>query len=119
VQFAAAGAVYTVIDVVTASNKILLDRPLDANLADDAVVLIGPNGTYNFAFVRNAISLVVRPMAVPRSGSGATGAVANYRGLAVRVVWSYDANKQGLLVTVDMLCGIAVLDTLLGQVMLG
>jgi hypothetical protein len=119
VQFAAAGAVYTVIDVVTASNKILLDRPLDANLADDAVVLIGPNGTYNFAFVRNAISLVVRPMAVPRSGSGATGAVANYRGLAVRVVWAYDANKQGLLVTVDMLCGIAVLDTLLGQVMLG
>jgi len=117
VQFAAAGAMYTVIDAT--STTILLDRPLDVTIANADVVFIGPNGTYNFAFVRNAISLVVRPMAVPRAGSGATGAVANYRGLAVRVVWSYDATKQGLMVTVDMLCGIAVLDTLLGQVMLG
>jgi len=119
VQFAAAGTVYTVIDVDTTNSKILLDRPLDANLADAATVFIGPNGTYNFAFVRNAMSLVVRPMAVPRAGSGAVGAVANYKGLAVRVVWAYDPNKQGLMVTVDMLCGIAVLDSLLGQVMLG
>jgi hypothetical protein len=118
VQFVAAGDMYVVIDNPT-TTSILLDRPLELAIVNDQALFIGPNGTYNFAFTRGALALVTRPMAVPRAGTGAVGAVANYRGLSIRIVWAYDYAKQGLAVTVDILCGVAVLDVLLGEVMLG
>lgn len=117
IQFAAAGEMYIAIEAT--STQILLDRPLVTAVLDNAVIFPGPLGAYNFAFVRNAIALVTRPMALPRPGTGAVGAVANYKGLSVRVVWSYDPYKQGTLVTVDILCGVAILDVKLGEVMFG
>ena len=39
--------------------------------------------------------------------------------MAMRVTITYDGVKQGHLVTVDLLCGIGVLDSNLGAVMLG
>lgn len=118
VQFTAGGAMYIVIDQPSATS-IQLDRPLAATIADNAVIFVGPNGTYNFAFLEQAIALVTRPMALPRQGSGAVGAVANYANLSVRVVWAYDYKKQGTVVTVDILCGVAILEALKGEVLLG
>jgi hypothetical protein len=109
--------VYTVIEATTTS--LLLDRPLEAAVADNAAVNIGPAGNYNFAFHRNAMTLVVRPFQTPRAGTGALSAVVNHNGLSMRATITYDGTKQGHLVTLDMLCGIQVLDTNLGAVLLG
>ena len=116
--------VYTIIQVAKISSgqySILLDRPLDesAGIADDAVINLGPVGEYNFAFHRNAVALVVRPLALPRPGTGALSSVVNFNDLSMRATITYDGTNQGHLVTLDMLCGVAILDTNLGAVMLG
>jgi len=114
----AGSTVYSIIDV-NALVGITLDRPLDTALADNDKVNIGPMGNYNLAFHRDAIALVVRPLARPKPGTGALSAVVNWNGLSMRATITYDGNKQGHLVTLDMLAGIAVLDTRLGAVLLG
>jgi hypothetical protein len=120
-----ASPVYSIIDV-NGLVGITLDRPLDLALTNNDAVNLGPAGTlagttgdYNFAFHRNALALVVRPLALPRAGTGALSGVVNFNDLSMRTVITYDGNKQGHLVTIDMLMGIAVLDTDLGAVLLG
>jgi len=98
---------------------LLVDRALAAALSNNDVVGIGPAGDYGFAFHRNAVTLVTRPLAAPAAGTGALASVANYNSLAVRVVITYDGTKQGHLVTVDILGGIEVLDENLGVCVLG
>lgn len=100
-------------------TTLALNRPLAAAAADNAVIGLGPNGNYNFAFHKNALALVTRPLAAPQSGTGALSFVANYNGLSMRVVITYDGDKQGHLVTCDALCGVKVLDRRLGCVVLG
>ncbi len=119
VSFGASGtaAVYTIIDV-TGTTGITLDRSLEVAINDDDAVNISPAGEYNFAFHRNAIALVTRPMELPRQGIGAAAANVNYNGLSVRVVLTYDGKAQGTRVTLDILAGIKVLDTNLGALML-
>jgi hypothetical protein len=119
VSFGASGTaeIYTVMKATTTS--LLLDRPLEAALADNAPVNIGPAGSYNLAFHRNAMTLVVRPLQAPKAGTGALSTVVNMNGLAMRATITYDGNKQGHLVTLDMLAGIKVIDTNLGAVLLG
>lgn len=96
------------------TTAILLNRPLDASIANDAVVGLGPKGDYGFAFHRNAIALVSRPLAQPMEGTGARAAVIEDRGIGIRVVVTYDGEAQGHRVTVDLLCGVKTLDTNLG-----
>lgn len=118
VTFGTTTTKYTVI-AVNGTTGITLDRPLDAAIADDAKVNIGPPGEYNFAFHHDAVALVTRPLALPMSGTGARAAVVNNNGFSMRVTITYSGESQGHLVTLDMLCGVAILDTNLGAVMLG
>jgi len=116
----AAGEVYTIMEVTNntgTQGDLLLNRPLVGALADDAVLGIGPGGSYNFAFTRGALALVTRPLALPKAPVSA--AVASYNDLSVRIVMTYDGNKQGHLITIDILCGAAVLDVRQGAVLLG
>lgn len=101
------------------STTIVLDRPLETALADNDVICLGPDGDLNFAFHRNALTLVNRPLAAPLPGAGARAAVAVHNNMAMRVVITYDGNAQGHLVTLDGLFGVKVLDTALGAVLLG
>jgi hypothetical protein len=112
---------YRIIRVIVDGSDyyILLDRPLEAALSDGDIVNYGPNGDYNFAFHRNALSLVSRPLAQPRAGTGALSGVANYNDMSIRVTITYEGRGQGHLVTLDVLAGVKVLDTNLGAVMLG
>ena len=114
---------YSIIDVevVTANTTwlITLDRPLEAALLDGDIVNYGPIGDYNFAFTRNALALITRPLAKPKSGTGALSGIANYNNLSIRVVITYDGDKQGHLVTLDVLAGVKVLDVDQGAVMYG
>lgn len=117
--FGTSTVIYGIIAVDTTAKTILLDRPLEATIADDATINLLPPGSYNFAFHRNALALVTRPLALPMPGTGARAGVGNYNDLSMRVVMSYDAHNQGTLVTVDTLIGVKVLDQKLGAVVFG
>lgn len=110
-------AIYTITDVT--STTMQLDRPLEVALVDNDIVNPGPAGDYNFAFNRNAISLIVRPLALIPAGMGAQSAIINHNGLSMRATLSHDGVKQGIRVTLDMLCGVKVMNTSLGSPILG
>lgn len=108
---------YSTINTPT-TTSMYLNRSLDDALAvDNALVSPGPSGEYNFAFHKNAISFVNRPLAKPIA-DGVKSAVVNYGGLSLRVTIAYDIDVQGHKIVVDLLCGTKVLDTNLGCVML-
>lgn len=107
-------------EVVNATDQsILLDRPLEIALADDEDVYPGPGGSYNFIFHREAIALVSRPLALPSAEMGVRSSVAVHNDVSMRIAMQYDIDSQGTKVTLDLLAGVAVLDTDLGVVMLG
>lgn len=97
---------------------ITLDRPLEVALIEGDIIDYGPKGNYNFAFDRNALALVVRPLAMPKAGTGALAGVSSFNDLAMRVVITYQGVGQGHLVTLDLLCGVKILDVDRGAVML-
>jgi hypothetical protein len=99
--------------------ELVVDRALAAAVSNSDVVGIGPAGDFGFAFHKNAVSLVTRPLAAPAQGTGALSSVASYNGLSIRVVITYDGSKQGHLVTVDILGGVEVLDENMGVCVLG
>lgn len=105
--------VYTVNESTLSSagvQALLLDRPLEVALADNDLAFPGPAGSFNWAVTPNAIALVSRPLAIPPSDLGVKAAVANYDGVAIRVVMQYDSSIGGTRVNIDMLAGVAVLD---------
>lgn len=111
---------YTIIeidDVSTTSVIVWLDRPLEVGLTAADSAFPGPHGSWCFAFHRDALALVNRPLALPSNSLGVQAAVGSYNGLAMRVAMQYDITAQGTIVTLDMLCGVAVLDTNLGCVL--
>jgi len=105
----------------TASNDydILLDRPLETAITDNDVVNLGPDGDYNFAYRRNALALVNRPLILPDSGTGVRAGVGMDNNMSLRVSMSYDSLKQATRITVDGLFGVKVLDTDQGAVCYG
>ena len=109
--------VYTIMAATT--TAIELDRPLVTAIANDDAVCIGPAGEYNFFFRRNALTLVNRPLALPSASTGVRGAVVDYNGIALRIVVTYDGEKQGQLVTCDTLCGVAQYESAEGGVLFG
>jgi len=116
--------VYTVIavetDPVDANDAIVwLDRPLTTAVIDNQDAFPGPSGSFNMAFHRNAIALVSRPLAMPNSAHGVSSAVGSYNDVTMRVSMQYNITSQGTIVTLDLLCGVALLDANLGCLMLG
>ena len=103
---------YTVIAVTDNGTdaEVLLDRPLEAQLANNDLAFMGPAGGFNLAFHRNAIALVIRPLVLVPSDTGARSAVAAFEDMAMRVTMQYDSSIQGMRVTFDLLCGVAILD---------
>lgn len=115
----AADPIYTVLGTDVSTTSITLDRPLEIAIADNDTVNIGPPGDYSFSFLKDAIALVIRPLAPPKAGTGARSAVVNYNNLSMRATITYNGDKQGHLVTLDFLAGIKVLNKNFGTVMLG
>jgi len=113
---ASTGKLYGALETPT-TTEILLDRPLEVALANDARIGVGPAGEYGFAFNKNAIAFVNRPLASPNPGTGVRSYVANLNGFSVRVTMSYDGKGRGTLVVIDMLCGVKVLNEDLGALL--
>jgi hypothetical protein len=114
---------YSIVDVtvITAGTtyQIELDRPLETAIADNDVIGYGHAGSYNFAFHRNALAMVMRPLAAPRAGAGAIAGTASFNGMSMRITISYEGRGQGHLVTLDLLMGTKVLDESLAVPFLG
>lgn len=96
---------YTVIQVN--ADGALLDRPLEADVADAAVVNFWPAGSYNFGFLPNNIVLAARALDIVPPGMGADCVVTSYNGLPIRITRGYDMHYQQIMVTVDILGGLA------------
>ena len=64
--------------------------------------------TPSIAFHKNAMALVTRPLALPQGA--AKSAIMNYDGFALRVVFGYDMQTKTDTVSIDMLCGVKLLD---------
>ena len=101
------------------TTEVALNRSLDVAVANNDIMGVGPSGNYSFAWFRDAIALVSRPLVAPPEGTGARSAVANANNIAVRITIAYDATAQGLRVTVDVLYGVKVLNKDMGVIFLG
>lgn len=104
---------YTIIEsenTAAGEQTVYLDRPLELALADNDKAFPGPYGAFNWAFHRNAVALVTRPLAMPMQGSGAMSAVAVHNGVGMRVCMQYDIDVGGTKVNCDLLAGVAVLN---------
>lgn len=113
---------YTVVQAYTNSSNasatdLWLDRPISAGLSANDAVFPGPSGGFNLAFHPHAIALVSRPLALPNSALGVRSGVAAYNDVAMRAAMQYDINYQGTRVTLDLLCGVKVLDASLGCIL--
>ena len=83
-------------------RKFGMDIYVDQNVAK--------NGSYtpSIAFHKNAMALVTRPLALPQGAAKA--AIMNYDGFGLRVVYGYDMNTKTDTISIDMLCGVKLLD---------
>ena len=83
-------------------KKFGMDIYVDQNIAK--------NGSYtpSIAFHKNAMALVTRPLALPNGAAKA--AIVNYDGFSLRVVYGYDMNTKTDTISIDMLCGVKLLD---------
>lgn len=75
--------------------------------------------TANLAFHRNAFSLVTRPLALPKGLADSQKAIVNYDGFGLRVIYDYNSQFKKDVVSIDMLCGVKTLDSLLACRLLG
>ncbi len=97
----------------------MLDRPLDAAIADDDAAFAGPAGDFNACFQRDSVALISRPLARPESSFGARSFVAAHNNIAMRATMQYDIDAQGTKIVLDLLAGVAVLDARLATMLLG
>jgi len=114
--------VYTVIEsYVSGVNQqtVILDRPLEIAVNNADLAFPGPAGAMNLAFHRNAIALVTRPLAIPNNAMGVLAHVGVYNDIAMRVSMQYSIANGGTMVNLDILAGVAILDTNLGVVLQG
>lgn len=109
-------APYTAIGGKNSTTSLKLDRGIESAASDDDAVNLGPAGDFGLAFHKNAIGFITRPLALPRmvNGTSTMSSVVNYKGIAMRVTMTYDADYQGTRVTIDILAGVKVLDDDLG-----
>lgn len=66
------------------------------------------------AFHKNAIALVTRPLELPLGAS--QSAIVNYDGFGLRVVYGYNQNTKTDTISIDMLCGVKLIDKNLAAV---
>jgi len=114
---------YTIIESVYVSStscRVTLDRPLEVLVGDGASSAFpGPYGSLNWAFHRDAVALVSRPLALPSPQMGVMAHVGIHNGISMRIAAQYDIDAGGTKVNLDLLCGVAVLDSRLCVPLLG
>jgi coat protein Gp5 len=112
---------YTIIEATDNGTDcdILLDRPLEVALTNNQAAFPGPYGSFNWAMHREALALVTRPLALPNERMGVMADVATHNDVSMRVTMQYDINAGGTVVNLDILGGVALLDSRLCVPLLG
>lgn len=113
-SFGVNGQKHALIGHKNTTTSIKLDQSTQAALSNDDPFFLGPDGDFGFAFHRNAVAFISRPLVEPPAGTGVQSSVQEYNGVGIRITMAYDYRKQGTAVTVDMLWGVKALDTSLG-----
>ena len=92
----------------TALREASLGRKFGMDCYVDQNIAKADGYTPSIAFHKNAMALVTRPLALPQGA--AKSAIMNYDGFALRVVFGYDMNTKTDTISIDMLCGVKLLD---------
>ena len=95
-------------DAGTALREASLGRKFGMDCYVDQNIAKNGNYTPSIAFHKNAMALVTRPLALPQGAAKA--AIVNYDGFGLRVVYGYDMNTKTDTISIDMLCGVKLLD---------
>ena len=98
-------------DAGTALREASLGRKFGMDIyTDQNIAKTGSSSKYvpSIAFHKNAMALVTRPLALPNGAS--KSAIVNYDGFGLRVVYGYDITTKSDTVSIDMLCGVKLLD---------
>ena len=95
-------------DEGTALREASLGRKFGMDVYVDQNIAKNGNYTPSIAFHKNAMALVTRPLALPQGAS--KSAIMNYDGFGLRVVYGYDMDKKTDTISIDMLCGVKLLD---------
>ena len=95
-------------DEGTALREASLGRKFGMDCYVDQNVDKADGYTPSIAFHKNAMALVTRPLALPQGAAKA--AIVNYDGFGLRVVYGYDMNTKKDTVSIDMICGVKLLD---------
>lgn len=98
----------------TALREASLGRKYGLDCYVDQNITKGDGYTPSIAFHKNAFALVTRPLALPQGA--AKSATVSYDGFGLRVVYGYDIKTKTDTVSIDMLCGVAMLDKNLAAV---
>ncbi len=69
-----------------------------------------PDHEKNLIFHKHAVQMVNRTLPIPPAGMGALGQVVNDGNVALRVIQSYNADRLGVQVTIDLLFGVKVMN---------
>lgn len=95
-------------DAGTALREASLGRKFGMDIYVDQNIAKNGDYTPSIAFHKNAMALVTRPLALPNGAAKA--AIVNYDGFGLRVVYGYDMNTKTDTISIDMLCGVKLLD---------
>ena len=96
-------------DAGTALREASLGRKFGMDIyVDQNADTVQSDYAPSIAFHKNAMALVTRPLALPNGAAKA--AIVNYDGFGLRVVYGYDIAKKVDTISIDMLCGVAMLD---------
>jgi len=72
----------------------------------------------SFAFHRNAITLVTRPLPPVPAGMGAVSTTQSLDDISMRVTNSYEHRFKGVVVSFDLLYGVKLMDANLGAILI-
>ena len=95
-------------DTGTALREASLGRKFGMDVYVDQNIAKSGDYTPSIAFHKNAMALVTRSLPMPEGA--AKCATVNYDGFGLRVVYAYDINTKTDTVSIDMLCGVKLLD---------
>lgn len=95
-------------DAGTALREASMGRKFGFDCYVDQNIAKTGNYVPSIAFHKNAMALVTRPLALPQGAAKA--AIMNYDGFGLRVVYGYDMNTKTDTISIDMLCGVKLLD---------
>lgn len=92
----------------TALREASLGRKFGMDIYVDQNIAAADGYTPSIAFHKNAMALVTRSLPMPEGA--AKCATVNYDGFGLRVVYDYDITTKTDTISIDMLCGVKLLD---------